>query len=540
YQSKIIVNENSTVNITEKIIADAGNLPDKHGIFRILPTQVYKTFSDIIFTPIKLLSITDFNDNKIPYQTITNTSDKTLTWKIGDGDKTVIGENDYKINYIVKNVIRFDNDNFDEFYWNLNGNFWEIETDSFTTSIVFPQNVDRNKSEVNLYSGSFGEKNADLAEFTWVDDNILRVNSKQTLAAKAGISISVTFPKGIFTPYQFTFWEKYGQYFWLLIPFFILLISYLLWSKYGRDPKINPTVVPEFDAPLKMSPMELGMVLTDGSMRNHFISAEIISLAVKGALKIEQIKKKGIFDSDDYKLTLIKKDISGLTNTQAKLIGSLFSGKSELLLSTLKNKFYEKIPNLTSSISNQLVSKKLLLTRSKTLFIVFLILAIVSIFMSFIFFGLNFYLGFSIFISGLILLVFSFLMKARTPEGAEMLRKIRGFELYMKTAEKYRQKFNEKENIFERFLPYAIMFGITGLWIEKMKEIYGEEYFVRYHPIWFYGTNFDSFNSKSFNSMISGVSSSMASTLSSSPSGSGAGGGGFSGGGGGGGGGGGW
>ena len=288
---KFELRADSTLLVTEKITADCGEATDKHGIFRILPEQAL-TPDGVIKTPVELVSITDFNGVPQTYSSSRNYLDKTVTWQIGDSDVTVQGVNRYQITYLVKNAVRFGNEKFDEFYWNLNGNFWEIETDSFTTSIVFPQNVDRNKSEVNLYSGSFGEKNADLAEFTWVDDNILRVNSKQTLAAKAGISISVTFPKGIFTPYQFTFWEKYGQYFWLLIPFFILLISYLLWSKYGRDPKINPTVVPEFDAPLKMSPMELGMVLTDGSMRNHFISAEIISLAVKGALKIEQIKKK--------------------------------------------------------------------------------------------------------------------------------------------------------------------------------------------------------------------------------------------------------
>lgn len=127
------------------------------------------------------------------------------------------------------------------------------------------------------------------------------------------------------------------------------------------------------------------------------------------------------------------------------------------------------------------------------------------------------------------------------------MRQIKGFKLYMDTAEKYRQKFNEKENIvpagrqvFEKFLPYAIMFGITKEWTKKMRRIYGEEYFNHYHPIWFVGPNFASFNADSLASEISSMSSHMSSTISSSPSSSGSGGGGFSGGGGGGGGGGGW
>ncbi len=110
----------------------------------------------------------------------------------------------------------------------------------------------------------------------------------------------------------------------------------------------------------------------------------------------------------------------------------------------------------------------------------------------------------------------------------------------MNTAEKYRQRFNEKENYFEKFLPYAIVFGMTGEWIKKMRDIYGEEYFNRYHPIWFYGAAFTNFDVDSFSSELNSMTSNMASTMASHPSSSGSGGGGFSGGGGGGGGGGGW
>jgi uncharacterized membrane protein len=112
--------------------------------------------------------------------------------------------------------------------------------------------------------------------------------------------------------------------------------------------------------------------------------------------------------------------------------------------------------------------------------------------------------------------------------------------MYMDKAERYRQKYLEKENIFEKLLPYAIMFGITTMWIKKMKNIYGEEYFNTYHPAWYYGAGLASFNADTFGAQISQISSNMASTMSSSPSSSGSGGGGFSGGGGGGGGGGGW
>ena len=128
-------------------------------------------------------------------------------------------------------------------------------------------------------------------------------------------------------------------------------------------------------------------------------------------------------------------------------------------------------------------------------------------------------------------------MPKKTQRGAELMWKIQGFKLYMETAEKYRQQFYEKENIFEKFLPYAIIFGITGLWIKKMEQIYGPDYFKTYHPAWFMAVGTGAFDADSFTSSMNGISSGIASNIGSA---SGAGGGGFAGGGGGGGGGGGW
>src|SRR3990172_3074376 len=60
FQSEIRVNLDSSLDITEKITADCGGCFGKHGIFRILPTQVQATDKEVIKTPIELQSITDF------------------------------------------------------------------------------------------------------------------------------------------------------------------------------------------------------------------------------------------------------------------------------------------------------------------------------------------------------------------------------------------------------------------------------------------------------------------------------------------------
>ena len=130
FHSQIVVNQNSSLDITEKRTADCGNAKNKHGIFRILP-ETYNLNGNTVKSHVELISITDFYGNPLKYTATRNVLDNTVIWKIGDTNKTVQGVNHYQIKYRIKNALRFDNNNFDELYWNILGNFWELEIDKF-------------------------------------------------------------------------------------------------------------------------------------------------------------------------------------------------------------------------------------------------------------------------------------------------------------------------------------------------------------------------------------------------------------------------
>ncbi|MFA6423519.1 MAG: DUF2207 domain-containing protein [Patescibacteria group bacterium] len=538
----VVVNKDSSLDVTEKIIADCGSLPDKHGIYRVIPNRMQTSQDNFVNTPVKLLEITDFSGKNLKYSTSKDQTNHTITWKIGDAHKTVNGINEYEIKYKIENLIRFDNSNFDELYFNLLGNYWDMEIDKFTASISFPDSVSKNNSSVDYYTGSFGSKNTDQAKYEWSGDK-LNFSSNGTLQKNEGITISVQMPKNIFTPYVPSFWEKNGENFAYLIPLLILFLCIFLWKKYGKDPASKKTIVPEFEVPDKLAPIEFGLAHKDGVLMSSSIPAAIIKLAVEGFIKIEKIEKKklGFIKSDDYKFIKLHDETEKLSEVEIRLMKEIFNGKQEILASVLKkDNFYLAVPKIQTIASEYLVKNNYLYKNSRTLQILFIIFAVL-LFVLGVGISSNFIeLTVPLIISGLIVIIFSFFMKRRTVKGAEMERRILGFKMYMETAEKYRQQFNEKENIFERFLPYAILFGMTKLWIEKMKEIYSEKYISSYSPIWFYGGSITNFDAHSLNSAISNISSNIASNMVSSPSGSGAGGGGFSGGGGGGGGGGGW
>jgi len=533
FASRIELREDSTMTVVEKITADCDNLTGKHGIFRILP-EFYMYDGKKVKTPVKLKSITDFNGALYQYKE--TRSNSTVTWKIGDPDKTVVGENNYQITYEVKNVMRFNDAEFDEFYWNLNGNFWDIETDNFLSQIIFPPSIGENQADVWIY----GPDNEKLT-YAW-DKNVLSVKSPRPLDEREGLTASVAVSKGIFTPYEFSFMELYGLWLWLLIPIFVFIYCLIIWLKYGNDPGIRASIVPEFGVPENLPPLSMGVFISQGSLNTRYVTAEIINLATHGYIKIEELESetRGV---KNYELTRIKPNIQELTASQQDLIKALFISKEKIKLSDLKDSFSQKTTEIEKLVKEELIAKNYFHKKSFGWQSAFTILGIIILIVAIpLAFAFNSWMtALVVGLSGGILWFFGSLMPKLTPGGESLNRKIKGFHLYMNTAEKYRQQFNDKENILERFLPYAVMWGMTKVWIEKMKDIYGEKYVASYHPVWFVGTNPSAgFNAKSFSDNMVSLSNTIATTTAATHSSSGSGGGGFSGGGGGGGGGGGW
>lgn len=536
FQSTIIVNKDSSLLIEEKITADCGNLPDKHGIFRVLPLR-FKTEAGEIKTPVRLVSITDFNGKTLPHSTIRDRASNTIAWKIGDPKKTVAGENYYKITYIVENAINFANPEFDEFYWNLIGNFWVIDIDNFSIDISFPEEVNKNNAKVSYYSGIFGSAESEGVVNRWKTDNILNFSSLRSFKAGEGLAASISFPKNIFTPYKPGIFDEYGKYLWLLVPLFSFIFCFYLWLKYGKDPKVKKAVVPEFEPPANLTPLEMGALAGNGDVSSKLFSASIIYLAVKKYIVIEQIERAWYLGGKDFKLKKIKpeEEFLSLPFSEKVLIEKMFKEKKEVFLSLLKTSFYKEMPSIQKAAAENLALKSLISEKGRALRKAFF--AVSSVYFisgAFLFLFFQTIAGLlAMTFSGIIILLFAKIMPKRTPKGAELNWRIKGFKMYMEKAEAFRQRFNEKENIFEDLLPYAMVFGIAKLWAEKMEEIYGKEYFQSYHPIWLAGTTAGSFDADSFNSQIKSISSGISSATGTS-SGSGSSGGGRGGGGGGG------
>ncbi len=546
FKVDIKVNQDASLDITEKILADCGTALDKHGIFRVLPKN-YQTLDGNFILPLELISIKNEAGEAMPYSVIDDA--KTVTYKIGSADKTVQGENFYEIKYRYKNAIRTERPEFDEFYWNVLGNFWDLDIDQFSAQINFPPEINSGNTELNYYAGDLGsQEESDLAAHRWLAPNVLEITSLRPALVGEGITVSATFPKNLVTPYQLTFEDQYGVTKEKMISNIILLLAIILatfiiclklWKKYGRDPHFSKTIIPEFEIPENLSPIEMGGIMRKGGFSNNFITATIIHLAASGYLKIENATEKIAFITiTDFKLIRTEKAVTdSLYAVEALVLKKLFNGKSAVKLTDLKTVFYKYLAEISDKLLTDLDSRQLVDKRGSQYHVCMIIVGPIMMFIGFQLAVFGSWAMAGISISGLIVLLFGFFMSRLTLTGAELNWRINGFKLYMNTAEKYRSRFQEQEGLIEKLLPYAILFGITKKWLKKMKDIYGEEYFANYHPAFMAGTlaisNFDSFMSS-----VNEISSSISSNV--SPSSSGSGGGGSSGGGGGGGGGGGW
>ena len=138
-----------------------------------------------------------------------------------------------------------------------------------------------------------------------------------------------------------------------------------------------------------------------------------------------------------------------------------------------------------------------------------------------------------------IMLAFAQIMPARTDAGARALEQVLGFEEFLRRveSEQFRRIIVGHPELFDKYLPYAMAFGVEREFARAFEGIYTQA------PQWYIGPNVTSFNVTHFSTSMSHLSQAAGTTLSSSPrssGGSGFGGGGGSGGGGGGGGGGGF
>lgn len=283
YDVEIHVNEDATMDVTEKITVYARNVEIKHGIYRDFPTQYENKRVDFDVEEVLL------DGENVKY----NISNVTRGARIKIGDENTYlekGIHTYTIKYTTTRQMTF-YDEYDELYWNVIGSGWNFEIEKCHAKIYFPEGTKFIEDKLKTYNGRYGSKENNAYVFYDIlpYENAVEFNIYETIPIYEAFTVSIFVEKGAITePGLVT------KIMWFLedniisIIMIIFLIGLILWQiscwkKYGKDPKPN-VIIPKYYPPEGMSPADVKYVSTMGST-NRVLEASIINLAVKGYLK---------------------------------------------------------------------------------------------------------------------------------------------------------------------------------------------------------------------------------------------------------------
>lgn len=565
YVVEIEILDDGDLRITERIDYDFGDQL-RHGIFRTIPSRYY--FDDISDRIYRIQDVTVQSDAPDDVE-ITEEGPSTVI-RIGDEDVEISGRHTYTIAYRVEGALNAFPDH-DELYWNAIGHEWQTSIVRAEVTVRAPGTVQR----VACFQGSQGstepcaqaEREGSRASFS----------PGRELSAFEGLTVVVAIPKGTVPDPEPILEERWsvGRAFSVTpgtatasVAVLALLGGALfrMWSREGRDRRFrgsqidqvmgSPTgedeAVPfgegdaeapvEFAPPEDVRPGQIG-TLIDERANVIDVTATIVDLAGRGFLLIQEIPDRGFFSKTDWNLIRLEKAETELLPFEMQLLDALFRDGNEVKVSELKTTFAARLHGVEESLYKDAMHQKWFRARPDQVRTRWAgrgaLLAVAGGVVTFILarwthWGL---VGIPVIVAGLALALTARRMPARTAKGTAMLRRIRGFRRVIATAETHMSRWAEEENVFTRYLPYAIVFGLTKKWAKAFEDL-------GIQPDtsgWYVGPH--AFTAVAFANSIDGFAVTTGGTLASTPASSGSsgfGGGGFSGGGGGGGGGGSW
>jgi uncharacterized protein (TIGR04222 family) len=565
YTVEIQILSDGHLKITETIDYDFGSTRH-HGIFRTIPTRFpYDEVNDRIY-PIDDVSA----QSDAPDDVDVSEEGSFTKIRVGDPDVEISGRHTYTLTYRVEGALNSFPDH-DELYWNAIGDEWQAPIERARVTVTAPGSIQR----VTCFQGYQGstepcarsDARGETATFA----------PGRPLDPFEGMTVVVAIPKGAVAEPVPVLDERWSaeRAFSLnagtatAVAVLLAVLGgtlFRLWSREGRDRRFlgspidqvmgttsgEDEAVPlgegDFEAPVEFAPPEnvrpgqIGTLL-DERANVIDVTATIVDLAGRGFLLIQEIPRHGLFSKADWNLIRLDKDETELLAYEKKLLDALFRDGSEVKVSELKTTFAERLHAVEQSLYQDAMREKWFRARpdhvrtrwaGRGVLLTVLGGGLTFVLARWTHWGL---VGIPVILGGVALALMARWMPARTAKGTAMLRRIRGFRRVIATAETHMSRWAEEENVFTRYLPYAIVFGLTKKWAKAFEDLGlapdTSSWYVGPHP----------FTALAFADSIDGFAVTTGGTLASTPASSGSsgfGGGGFSGGGGGGGGGGSW
>ncbi len=246
-------------------------------------------------------------------------------------------------------------------------------------------------------------------------------------------------------------------------------------------------------------PAEVGLMIRYGKLIVRDLISTLFSLAVSGYIKIEQyllfVKKNGHKDyALDYRIRLTGKPLDGLTEYEKVLIDELlcnFSPGENFISLYEVEKVFIRNPVAYSKFWNkwtQTLKKRNIVLRlfdrridQKQHFFfrmgwTILIMGIITLTLVLFFltdFSHLIAIPFSFFMSGLLIIIMSFLFKKRSKKTQDEYLRLMAYKRYLSDLKKYYEnKPLPPIHHFEQAIPFAIAWSMESQFIMTLKDLY--------------------------------------------------------------------
>lgn len=328
YDIEIHVNEDASMDVTEKITVNAQGIDIVHGIYRDFPTQ-YKN-KTVTF---KINDVT-LDGEDVKY--ITEGVFRGVRIKIGSSNSDVPkGLHTYKIEYTTERQMFFEED-YNELYWNLIGSGWNFDIEECSAKIYFPKGTEILEDDIKAYVGAYGnsEEADDVYWYVDEDESCVYFNVFHEIPSQNAFTIVVRAEKG--TIAEPTLGQRFRWFIQDNAMFVVILIGmiglgiwqFFIWKKHGKDPEKN-VIIPKYYPPEGMDVGDVKYVDTMGKT-DRILEATFISLATKGFLKFDKgseknsvmtVEKTYSKNPDEYKdeLSEFERDVYRSIGSKEKL-----------------------------------------------------------------------------------------------------------------------------------------------------------------------------------------------------------------------------
>ncbi len=317
YFSQIEILPDSLGKFTDTIVVVANNEKIKNGLIRAFPKYIINREGERQKLSYNIIDV-KINEKSIPYKIIDRGN--YIFFEPKYNTPLIPGVYQFSFEYTINNII-LSYENFDEFYWNINGNIWNMVIARMGAALSLPAGTEPlGQVALSGYVGNWNENNVEFYSNS-NQKNIIGLQSKKPLFIGESVNLILSIPKDMVNITSFNgkllnFINQYGNILFAFIGFLVIAISYILsWRDFIKNPqKYNYS--------------------SKNPYLMHYVIENKIDLKNYGIFLLELFKKNIIdIEKNEQNIFLIKRtdNFASLNKNEKKALSCLFNNHEATL-----------------------------------------------------------------------------------------------------------------------------------------------------------------------------------------------------------------